>query len=463
MLTACLAVVATGHAIIYKRDSRSALLWVIVVWLVPFVGPILYLLLGVNRIARRATALRREDRRAHALHPAEQTTLEEQCQVPHALQPLANLVGQLVPRPLLPGNLIEPLVDGAETYPAMLDAIHGASRSIALATYIFDGDGIGQQFVEALERAVRRGVEVRVLLDDTDARFSWASAARALRQAGVNVGVFNPTLVPARFHVMNLRNHTKILVADGRLGFTGGMNIASDFHGDQGECSRDLHFRLQGPVVAHLSKVFTADWRFATGEVLTGEHWFPTLAACGTMAARGIECGPDENFERLRWTIHGALSIARRSVHILTPYFLPDAGLISALNVAAMRGVEVDIVMSERSDIPMVQWAMCAQLWQMLERGCRVWFMPGPFDHSKLMLVDGEWSLFGSANWDARSLRLNFEFNVECYSSELGRQLEALLAAKRATARRVTLQDMNARSLPIKLRDGLSRLFAPYL
>ena len=466
-LTLLTALLAAGHAVIWKRDSRSAVLWVVVIWLVPLGGPLLYLLLGINRIERRATALRREDGRAQSAprdNPCAPAPAGE-CAVPEALRPLANLVGQLVPRALLPGNRIEPLVNGGEAYPAMLEAIEGARASLALATYIFDRDGIGRQFVEALGRAVARGVEVRVLLDDTDARFSWGSAARALRRAGVPVGVFNPTLVPARFHAAHLRNHSKILVADGRVGFTGGINIATDYwHAARaGECSRDLHFRLHGPVVAHLAEVFAADWQFATDEVLAGEKWFPALASCGPMAARGIETGPDENFERLRWTIHGALAAARTSERILTPYFLPDGALISALNVAAMRGVEVDILLPERNDLPHVKWAMHAQLWQVLECGCRVWLMPGPFDHSKLLLVDGAWSLFGSANWDARSLRLNFEFNVECYSAELGERLEAFVQSKRAAARRVTSEAMDARPLPVKLRDGIARLFAPYL
>jgi cardiolipin synthase A/B len=125
--------------------------------------------------------------------------------------------------------------------------------------------------------------------------------------------------------------------------------------------------------------------------------------------------------------------------------------------------VAVDIILPEHNDLRLVKWAMDGQLWQVLERGCRVWLAPGPFDHSKLLLVDGMWSLIGSANWDARSLRLNFEFNVECYNAELGQRLEAIVQAKRAAARRVTLEEMNARSLPVKLRDGISRLFAPYL
>lgn len=457
------ALLASGHAVIWKRDLRSALLWIVVIWLVPIAGPLLYLLLGINRIERRAKTLRREAGRARVA--SHDTRSEPEPIVPDTLRPLANLVDQLVPRALLPGNRIEPLVDGEQAYPAMLAAIDGARVSLALATYIFNLEGAGQQFVEALRRAVARGVAVRVLLDDTDARFSWGSAARALRRAGVPVGVFNPTLVPARFRSAQLRNHSKILVADGRVGFTGGMNIATEYWRENSceDCSRDLHFRLHGPVVAHLAEVFAADWLFATGEVLAGENWFPPLEACGSMSARGIESGPDENFERLRWTLHGALAVARKSVRILTPYFLPDGALISALSIAAMRGVAVDILVPQRNDFTFLKWAMNGSLWQMLSRGCRVWLVPGPFDHSKVLLVDGLWSLFGSANWDARSLRLNFEFDVECYSADLGERLEALVESKRATARHVTLEEMDGRPLLMKLRDGIARLFTPYL
>ena len=184
-----------------------------------------------------------------------------------------------------------------------------------------------------------------------------------------------------------------------------------------------------------------------------------------TALARGIEAGPDQSFERLRWAILGGLNAARRSVRICTPYFVPDAGLISELNAAALRGVEVDVLLPQETDLPHVQWAATHQLWQVLEHehGCRVWQRPGPFDHSKLMLVDAEWSLFGSVNWDARSLRLNFEFNVEAYCRDLGGRLERLFLARRAEARPVTLADVNGRTLPVKLRDGVARLFAPYL
>jgi len=446
---------AAGHAIVYKRDPRSAVLWLLAILLLPALGPVLYALFGVNRVQRRALRMRRYRQRAR-------TALESN-EKPQgtALASLARLVGEVSRRPLLPGNTIDPLLDGAETYPAMLEAIDGAHASIALCSYIFHGNGIGERFVEALARAARRGVAVRVLIDDVSHRFSWSSAATRLRRADVPVAIFNPPLVPARLHAVHLRNHRKILVVDGLTGFTGGMNIDRRYWGEG--ASRDLHFRLRGPVVAQLMEVFAEDWHFTSDEVLQGDLWFPKIFAHGNSLARGIDAGPDETFERLRWTILGAMNAARRSVRICTPYFVPDAGLISGLNAAALRGVEVDILLPQETDLPHVAWAATHQLWQVLERGCRVWTRPGPFDHSKLMLVDAEWSLFGSVNWDARSLRLNFELNVEAYCRELGGRLERLFLGRRAESRPVTLKDVDARPLPIKLRDGIARMFAPLL
>jgi cardiolipin synthase len=179
--------------------------------------------------------------------------------------------------------------------------------------------------------------------------------------------------------------------------------------------------------------------------------------------ARGVPDGPDEDFEAVRWVLLGALATARERVRIVTPYFLPDSALVTAIDVAVMRGVQVDVVLPERGNLPVVQWAQTAQLWQVIERGCRVWVTPPPFDHTKLMVVDGAWSLIGSANWDPRSLRLNFELEVECYDADLAARVEALATERIARARRLTLEELDRRALPIKLRDGVARLFSPYL
>ncbi len=458
------AVLAAGHAVIHKHESRSAALWVTLIWLLPALGPLLYLVLGINRVKRRAVALRGDMVRHRTLQEVAPGEPERDADGSGGnLHPLAQLVGQLVSRPLLPGNAVEPLVGGAPAYAAMLQRIEAAETSISLASYIFDSDGIGHQFVEALGRAVQRGVAVRVLLDAVGAQYSWPPVMHALHKLGIRAARFNPRMMPHWIPAVNLRNHRKILVVDGAIGFTGGLNIKREYAPPLSAdgAYRDLHFELSGPVVAHLAEVFADDWQFATGEALRGPKWFPRLQPTGEVLARGIEAGPDESHDRLRWVILGALSAARRSARVLTPYFLPNETIISALDAAALRGVQVDIVLPERCNLPWVQWAAFGQMWQVLERGCRVWLQPGPFDHSKLMVVDGAWTLLGSANWDARSLRLNFEFDVECYSPRLGHQLEALVEARLSAARSLTLEEVNARPLPIKLRDGLARLFIP--
>ena len=212
-----------------------------------------------------------------------------------------------------------------------------------------------------------------------------------------------------------------------------------------------------------MADAFVEDWAFTTGEVLTGPPWIQEAAPAGPVVARGIPDGPDADFETIHQVILGGIACARSSVQVLTPYFVPDASLITALRVAATRGVSVEVVLPERTNLPCVHWATQALLWQVVKRDVQVFSAPPPFDHSKLMIVDGVWTLIGSANWDARSLRLNFEFNVECYDTGLAAAATAIFEAKRDAARVVTAAELDGRPLPVRLRDGIARLASPYL
>lgn len=464
-----MAILASAHAILHKRDTRGATLWVGVIWLSPLVGALLYFILGVNRIRRQARLLRNKPQRSA---PVALRSSFDCPQLAPALAPdsahltaLYDTITTVTQRPLLAGNQLTTLCNGDTAFPAMIEAIRQARETVTLATYIFDHGKAGERFADALAEAVGRGLQVRVLVDDTGARYSWTSMTKLLQSRGVKVARFLPTLAPSRFMAMNLRNHRKILVVDGKTGFTGGMNIR-DGHLLKEQPQRpvqDLHFRVEGPIVRQLQEVFAADWEFTTEEKLTGKAWFPELPPAGNHLCRAIPDGPDDDFDNLRLAILAALAAARRSVTIITPYFLPDASLISALNVAAMRGVTVDILLPRVNNLPVVQWAATAQLWQVLQRGCRVWLTAPPFDHAKLMLVDGHWALIGSANWDPRSLRLNFELNVECYDREFVKSLETVVERRLAGARPLTLAEVDNRPLPVKLRDGVARLFTPYL
>lgn len=462
-IIACL--LATSHALLYKRDTRAAIIWFGVIWTVPVLGPVLYLALGVNRIRRRAIQL--------GVHktfsrPVPENFGETDTSCAEHLQHIARVVSRVATQPLTTGNHIEPLLAGDAAFPAMLAAIDGAKRSVTLCTYIFDNDRSGREFVAALERAVKRGVAVRVLIDAAGIRYSWPPITWRLRLAKVPHARFLPTSLFAPWQVatINLRNHRKSLVIDGRIGFTGGINIR---HGNvladhPKSPVQDLHFRLTGPVVTELQEAFANDWAFTTNEILDGQAWFAGATEdAGEVIARVITDGPDADFENARWTLLAALAEAQVSVKILTPYFLPDAAMVTAINLAALRGVRVDIVLPAKNNLPFVHWASCAMWWQVLERGCHIWLTPPPFDHSKLMIVDSHWVLLGSANWDTRSLRLNFELNVEAYGRGFATEMEQIFARKISAAREVSLAEMDGRNLLIKLRDSIARLFSPYL
>lgn len=464
-----LAVAVTVHAVLWKRDSRAVIAWVGIAWLTPIVGACAYFFLGINRIERKAISLNLHPSadlsRHHELRPEDIRQGEAFNREYPNLRGLLTAGHRITGLSITPGNHVKPLMNGDEAYPAMLRAVGDAQRSVSLLSYIFDSDRAGDAFLEALIKATQRRVEVRVLVDDVGSKYSRPNMVRRLRDAGLATASFLPTRVPRLPLYANLRNHRKILVVDGRVGFTGGTNIR------EGHCLamnpkqpvQCLHFQVAGPVVAQLQKVFAVDWAFAAGENLAGEAWFPPLRRAGNVWARGIEHGPDEHFETMADSIAAALASAREQVRILTPYFLPNASLIHALNVAAMRGVKVEIYLPSVNNIALVQWACTAQLWQLLEKGCQIRYTAPPFDHTKLMIVDGVWTLIGSTNWDPRSLRLNFEFNVECYDKELAQSLNAIVDQKAQSAAEVTLESVNGRSLPVRLRDGLARLLTPFL
>jgi cardiolipin synthase len=464
------AIAASAHAIIYKRNAQAAVLWVALIWFSPLVGPFLYLMVGINRIRRRAAIVFRDRQRVRmGAEPGADRSVVAAL-LPAGSKHLADHVGYMDhagTRSVLPGNTISALVDGDEAFPEMLRAIAEARQSLSFCSYIFDNDSAGETFVAELSAASRRGVEVRVLVDYLGSRYSFPTIFHKLKKAGVPHAKFMAPLRHGHIGSLNLRNHRKILVADGRIGFTGGINIreACLLASNPRKPVRDLHFKVEGPVVGHLQEAFAEDWVFTTGEALGGEAWFPNLKSvpCGTAFMRGISDGPDEDFDKLRWALLGGLAAARRSVRIQTPYFLPDPALLNAINVAAMRGVSVQLVLPEANNLPFMHWAAMAQMWQVLVHGCRVWLTHGSFDHGKVMTVDDAWSFVGSANWDARSLRLNFEFNLEVFDSAFASQLNAILDRRLVGARELTLAEVDGRPLPAKVRDGVARLFTPYL
>lgn len=444
----------TIHALIRKRDVPAAIGWIGLAWLSPFFGPLLYFGFGINRVKRRAMRLRGADDTARSVRAAV------------AAGPTGSLqraVGRITGTRPETGIVSAVLECGDEAYPRMLAAIEAATTSVALSTFIFRTDELGMKFIAALVRAHRRGVAVRVLIDGFGGGFLFSRAYHRLRQEGVPAARYLHSLLPWKMPLLDLRLHKKILLIDGRLAFVGGLNIGGENCVAQRprEPVRDVHFIVEGPVLRQIMESFQDDWSFSTGETLEGERWFAPAYSQGGAPARVISSGPDQSVDQLMLVLLAAINTASASLRIATPYFLPDEQVITALQLAAMRGVEVDIVIPARNNHRLMGWAMQAHIRPLLKAGCRIWHSPAPFDHSKLATIDGGWSLIGSANWDARSLRLNFEITVELYAPELAARIAALIDGKRGEA--VTLEQIDARWPIVKIRDAAARLLMPYL
>lgn len=472
VLSIVLGTTAAIHAAMTKEEVRSALGWVGIIVLSPIVGALVYMVAGINRIRRKTLNLQRENMaamEAHSLagYQVSGSAVEERFgRALAAMKTLGDRVGRFE---LQSGNRITPLKSGDEAYSAMLSAIDGAVRSVLLETYIFDRDPIGERFVEALSAATRRGVEVRVLIDAVGARYSIPSIVGVLRKAGVPVEVFNGNIVMGlRLPYANLRTHRKIMIVDGAVAFSGGMNIRAGFsaelRGDQ--ATRDTHFRIEGSIVAGLFQTAYEDWRFSDGEELSGDAWLiatPETAAGSGLIARVVASGPDKSLETNHRTMLGAFSVAKEKVRIMSPYFLPDRELVSALVTAARRGVEIDIAIPSANNLRLVDLAMTAQFDQLLKHGCRIWRTAGIFNHSKLMAVDGAWAYVGSSNLDPRSLRLNFEVDIEVFDEAFAAQIDDRIGEALENAAPVELQALRSRPFAQRLVERVAWLGSPYL
>ncbi len=463
------ASLVTLHVLLTHREVRSSIGWIALAWLSPFIGSSIYLAFGVNRIARRARRLG---------PPGQVSATEHRSRAPEVLKRVPTsgimsiaLAGDAITGlELTKGNSLELYRDGDEAYPAMLEAIGKAEHSVALASYIFASDNTGNRFAKALIAASERGVAVRVLADGIGSGYFRAPVLSRLRNGGVKVGRFLHDWVPWAMTFINLRNHKKMLIVDGKTVFTGGMNISDNHVSGQNHCPkvRDVQGRIEGPVVGQLMQNFSSDWSFTTGEELVGDAWWPKTGSAntepsGNIPMRGIASGPDESLGRIEAMLATAVEQATKRIRIVTPYFLPEDRLFEVVRRAALRGVIVEILVPEETNHFYFNWAITAHLEAFLMDGIDCYLSPEPFDHTKLMSVDGYWCNLGSANWDARSMRLNFEYQVECYGLEATGTIDAIIDAKIAGAKKLTASMLAGRPTLIRLRDASARLLLPYL
>ncbi|AWN15206.1 phosphatidylserine/phosphatidylglycerophosphate/cardiolipin synthase family protein [Salinisphaera sp. LB1] len=459
------AVTAAAHALLTRETPSSAFGWIGISLLFPPLGPLLYYMFGVNRVRIRAQRLDRASRHGlGARRPGANAVLRDyRSFIGHRRLGLAAAGDRLSAWPVVGGNRADVLNNGDKAYPPMIEAIEAATDFVYLTTYIFETNRVGQRFIKTLSRAVDRGVDVRVLIDGVGEWYAWPGKRPVgeLEAEGITVARFLPPRLWPPALRLNLRNHRKILVTDGGIAFTGGMNIGDRHFVSSVGGVADMHFRLSGPIVRQIEAVFLSDWAFATGQQSAVSQ--RVLPAMGHAACRTIENGPTHDIERLSTLLVTAVSSAYERVLIVTPYFLPGSALVGVLQAAALRGVEVSIVLPERNNLPPVAWAAHHDLGELVARGVHVYFQPPPFAHTKLFIIDHDYALIGSPNIDPRSLRLNFELAVELFHVETIATLAAHVTATIERSKVYTHKDATARRLPTRLRDSFFWLFSPYL
>ena len=447
------------HALLYKRDTRAALGWIMACIFIPYGGAITYFFFGINRVRSRARD------KGHSFFRVRYEAGGLRAGLAKQAGTGLMAVGHRVTGSMMSDdNDVTLLHNGDETYPAMLAAIEKATQRVWLATYILKTDETGRAFVDALAAAAARGVETRVLIDGVGEMYSWRRPSRLMRKRGIAVRRFlPPRLLPPSIY-LNLRNHRKLLIIDNDIAFAGGMNIADD---NRARAKRrrkitDVHFALRGAVIDELAMVFDGDWQFAGGSAGSNALNHADLAP-GDAKCRVVPDGPNEEMDALALTIQGVVSAASNSVDIMTPYFLPSRELIATLQSAVLRGVRVRIVLPAKNNLFYVHWANRNVLAELLEWGIEAWYQPAPFCHSKLLCVDETYSLIGSANLDPRSLRLNFELGVEVFCGKLTGALRTHFNETVATSKPIRLAELTARSIPVRLRDSAAALMSPYL
>jgi cardiolipin synthase len=381
------------------------------------------------------------------------------------------------------GNGVELLAENSRAFERIEEALRGAQRSIWAESYIIKKDETGQRFMDLLIEKARAGLDVRLLYDAVGSFSIDGRRLAALREAGGRAQAFLPMNPLRKRWAVNLRNHRKLIVVDGVIGFTGGMNIGNEYSGQLRRRVRemrrpdpdhfqDAHLRLKGPAVADLSQTFAEDWAFATDEELLlppvpkpldGRGEIDLHDADGSAVAAIIPSGPDQEHNANGMIYFAGIASARRRIWLESAYFIPDQALLTALVSSALRGVDVRVLVPAFSDIGLVRAAARTYYPALVRGGVRVYEYQPSMLHSKTLVVDGRWGLVGSANMDIRSFRLNFELSALVMGKAFARDLEEHFVADMAQSIEITAELLRAQGWWARLRDGLARLMSPLL
>ncbi len=464
ILSICLMIVFEN------RNPVKTLSWVLVILFVPVAGVIIYGLFGRNYRKQKIYSRKSlADSARLAYHVNRQvdllsTVLADESAAVRSKEHLIHLMLKNNRSLLTLDNKIDLLVNGKETFPAMLDAIASAGHYIHLEFYRIEPDTLGTEFGELMKRKAREGVQVRIIYDDVGSWNIHNPYLREMRAAGVQIYPFMPVRFPSFSSKINYRNHRKILVVDGRIGFVGGLNIADKYlHGlpPLGPWV-DTHLKLEGEAVAALDRVFISDWDFVSGEELQPEsshkHVIKTGNRCLVQVASS---GPDTDWATIMQVYFSAIATAKSSIYLTSPYFSPDESLLTAIKTAALSGVDVRMIFPKKSDSIISNWNTRSYISELLEAGVRIFLYENGFIHSKYLLVDNVFSSVGSPNVDVRSFDLDFEVTALIYDDEFAGRLGVLFAEDLKNCSEVVMSDWVKRSRRERNKESMARIFGP--
>ena len=450
-----------------KRETMSAIAWCLTVILIPFLGFFLFFLFGYQSIhgpVRKKKKKNKKYKRIVGDPAALARASREVTEKWEVLAKLAHNNGEGFP--VTDGNRVALYHDGAPAFDAMIEAVRAAEHHVHLEFFIFRQDATGRRFIDALVAARTRGVEVRFAYDSVGSFTLSTRMFRELKRAGAKVAAFLPLFNPLYRLRVNLRNHRKLLIVDGRVAFSGGLNVGDEYLGLHKKFGpwRDTHFRVEGPAVESMQQVFLEDWHYAASEVVDGKAYFPPVPELpGSALVQVVSSGPDADFKAVRETYFAAITKAKDKLWIASPYFVPDAGIRDALALAARSGVDVRLLGLFRPDKWLPFLAARFYWTDMLAAGVKVYqYTPGMM-HSKYMLVDGEWASVGSANLDNRSLFLNYELNCLLYDPAAVAELEAEFQKDLDASVRLDKDVFSTRPWAGRMAENAARLFSPVL
>jgi cardiolipin synthase len=477
-----LGAVAACHAILNTRTSQGAIAWAVSLVAMPYLTLVPYLFLGRSKFAGYADARRVENEllRTHA-HPPQWDKLASSVELPaHALGGrLVHSLTRLGGMPFLPGNAVRTLVNGTATFEAIFDAIEHARHYIIVQFFIVRDDALGEMFKEALIAKARQGVRVYFLYDSIGSFDLPHRYVASLRAGGVDTHPFATNRLFVNRLQLNFRNHRKIVSVDGERAFVGGHNVGVEYLGAKPPLSpwRDTHIEVRGPAVASIQFVFTEDWYWATQQLpqldvppMSADSTNASLAASATPPAPNhdmhclvVPSGPADKQETCSLFFVEAINAARERIWITTPYLIPDEAVFSALRLAALRGVDVRIMIPSRRDHVVVFEASKLYAYDSLRAGIRIFrYQPG-FLHQKVVLIDSVAAAVGSANLDNRSFRLNFEIMVVTVDQSFAKEVEAMLLDDFAQSREIDRNEYRQASAVRRVLMHVARLFSPIL